>query len=162
MEQGVRVLKKWSVTLLSFLSMGCGPLLSLLSLQMHRMRWKLRYNISLSRIPLSHELLFMVNITVRSSVVEMFNGSVVKFISLDVVVIISHYMSFTWSFYPKRLTISAFNIHERPFRGSASCPRTLRHGLGFEPPTFWLEVNCSKSEYINNAAFKGKQSTHRE
>ena len=26
---------------------------------------------------------------------------------------------------------------EGPFWGSASCPRTLRHGLGFDPPTFW-------------------------
>ena len=30
-------------------------------------------------------------------------------------------------FYPKRLTISAFNIYEGPLRGLVSCTRTLRH-----------------------------------
>ena len=41
-----------------------------------------------------------------------------------------HYMSFSWSFYPKPLTISAFSIYEGPFRGSVFCSRTLWHADG--------------------------------
>ena len=45
-------------------------------------------------------------------------------------------------FLSMRLTISTFNIYERPFRGSVSCPRTLRHADGED----W-GLNCRPSEW---------------
>ena len=74
-----------------------------------------------------------------------------------------YYISFCWWFYPRGLTISAFNIYEGPLRGS-SCPRTLRHAdegdwglncrpsswtmttLPQPPPLFWIR------HYIFHAA----------